>query len=113
MSKRIRLVPVVPARSRALRPRPAETGDAPNPATSPIQFIAVDVVIDPHGKPLACYQTQISASAGDATLVGVAGGDAATFNQAPYYDPRALHQGHRVIVGAYSLAARLPTGPRT
>jgi hypothetical protein len=90
--------------------RAPTTGETPLPATSPIDFIAVDVFVDPHGKPLACYQAQISASAGDATLVGVAGGDAATFNEAPYYDPRAL-QSRRIILGAYSLAPQLPVAP--
>ena len=78
------------------------------PANSRITFVPVHVYIDPHGKPLACYQVRIVATAGDVKLVGIEGGDSAAFNKAPYYDPRAL-QGNRVVLGAYSLDGDLPS----
>jgi hypothetical protein len=86
---------------------------APTSATLPgdtdVAFVPVHVFIDPHGKPLACYQVRITATAGDATLVGIEGGDSSAFNNAPYYDPRAL-QGNRIILGAYSLDPNPPAG---
>jgi hypothetical protein len=77
------------------------------PADSHVSFVPVDVFIDPHGKPLACYQVKILATAGDVKLVGIEGGDSAAFRKAPYYDPRAL-QGNQIILGAYSLDPALP-----
>ncbi len=82
--------------------RPETTG------SSKVSFLPVRIWIDPHGKPLACYQVEIVATAGDVKLVGVEGGDSDAFNKAPYYDPRALLQGNRIILGAYSLADNLP-----
>jgi len=81
-----------------------------NPPASHVSFVPFHVFIDPHGKPLACYQIEIMATAGDVNLVGIEGGDSAAFNKAPYYDPRALQQGKRIIIGAYSLAGDLPAG---
>ena len=78
-------------------------------ASPHITFAAVNVCLDPHGKPLACYQVQIVATTGDVALVGIEGGESAAFNNAPYHDPRAL-QGKRIIIGAYSLANDLPAG---
>jgi hypothetical protein len=83
------------------------TGEAP--ASSAVTFAAVHVYIDPHGKPLACYQMQIVATAGDVALVGIEGGESAAFGNAPYYDPRAL-RGKRIIIGAFSLNNDLPAG---
>jgi hypothetical protein len=95
----------------------AQTGGAgdssPSPGTAPassgVTFAAVNVYIDPHGKPLACYQVKIVATTGEVVLVGIEGGESAAFNNAPYYDPRAL-QGKRIIIGSYSMANDLPAG---
>lgn len=75
-----------------------------------IQFRALQVWLDPHGKALACYQISVHPVAGEMKLVGIEGGSAGPFNDAPYYDPRALQRNGRVMLGAYSLAPNLPAG---
>jgi hypothetical protein len=42
--------------------------------------------------------------------VGVEGGDALPFRDAPYYDPAALHGSGRIIVAAFTTDAAPPTG---
>lgn len=74
------------------------------------RFVAFEVVIDPHGAPLAAWQVEVSGPAGDFTLVGLEGGDG-IFDAPPYYDPRALDgRSQRVAVAAFSLekAQKLP-----
>ena len=76
------------------------------PAGPADRFLAYDVIIDPHARPLAAYQVEITAPAG-ARIVGVEGGASAAFNAAPYYDPQAITH-NRVILGAFSLDKTLP-----
>src|SRR6185295_2413242 len=71
---------------------------APAPAAKPdhseaggARFEAVDVYVDSGGKPLGAYQIELKAASGDVKAVGIEGGEAAAFGQAPYYDPAALH----------------------
>lgn len=76
-------------------------------------FAAFDLMVDPHGKPLAAWQVEVSGKAGDFQLVGLEGGDGA-FDAPPHYDPKAMEAGRsRVVVAAFSLAkaAKLPHGP--
>jgi hypothetical protein len=74
-----------------------------------VRFGHVDVFLDSAGESLAAYQCEITATAGDVTLVGIEGGDHAAFAQPPYYDPKALGQ-NRIILGAFSTGADLPRG---
>ena len=77
------------------------------PAAAP-RFAAVDVLIDPQGRPLAAYQFEFATEVGQVSLVGIESGEAGAFAaRPPYYDPAAL-AGNRVIVGDYSLADDLP-----
>ena len=73
-------------------------------AAAAVQFTYVNVVIDPHDRPLAAYQLSVVLTTPDAQIVGIEGGDSAAFNAAPYYDPAAL-QKQKVILAAYSLNA--------
>jgi hypothetical protein len=72
------------------------------------RFEAVNILIDPHGKPLAAYQFELTAEQGDVTLVGIQGGDHPAYSQAPYYDPHAL-VANRIIIAAFNTGADLPT----
>ncbi|HEX4796464.1 MAG TPA: hypothetical protein VH370_21925 [Humisphaera sp.] len=72
------------------------------------RFIAVDVMIDPNGQPLAAYQVQIVQRGAEVTLVGVEGGESTAFAAAPYYDKRAILK-QRIVIAAYSTNASLPT----
>jgi len=75
---------------------------------APTRFIAVDVMIDPNGQPLAAYQVQIVERGADVTLVGVEGGESSAFNAAPYYDKRGILK-QKIVIAAYSTNAELPT----
>src|SRR5258707_4205377 len=84
--------------------------DTSSPATAPqrVTFVPVHVFIDPHGAPLAAYQIEIVADAGDATLVGIEGVDDAAYADAPYYDKRAMTK-KRIIIAAFNTGTTLPT----
>jgi hypothetical protein len=90
------------------------TARAAQPAMAPTEgkrFMAVDIFIDPATRPLAAYQLEFTATGGEAKIVGIEGGNHAAFNQAPYYDPRAIQQ-ERVVIAAFSTAkpGDLPSG---
>ena len=86
-------------------------GDPPATAHAPagVRFGHVDVFVDSAAEPLAAYQCEITATAGDVTLVGIEGGEHAAFKEPPYYDPKALGQ-NRIILGAFDTGADLPRG---
>ena len=73
------------------------------------RFAWVDVYLDSGDLPLAAYQFELSASAGDFKIVGIEGGEHVAFAEPPYYDPAALHN-NRVILAAFSTARALPAG---
>src|SRR5258705_6439502 len=86
------------------------------PKTPAARFAAFDVFVDPAGKPLAAYQVDLKAvgvvgGGGQVAIVGIEGGETATYSQAPYYDPKAM-QHERVILAAFSTAPvkELPSG---
>ena len=86
----------------------APVGPAPD-AQLAVRFAAVDVMLDTADVPLAAYQVEVTATAGDVTLAGIEGGEHAAFREPPYYDPKALGQ-NRIILGAFNTGSDLPTG---
>lgn len=84
----------------------AATGDEVSQAGP--RFEAIDLFITPAG-PLAAYQFEFRARAGQVKIVGIEGGDHAAYSQPPYYDAAAMQQD-RVIIGALSTrpAGELP-----
>ena len=79
------------------------------PARPAVRFEAVDVRIEPGAEPLAAYQFEFSAGAGDVKIVGVEGGEHRAFANPPYYDPAALSK-NRIIIAAFSTSKELPRG---
>ena len=79
-----------------------------SPASTAGRFGAVDVYIDPQGKPLAAYQFELSARGADVTLAGVEGGEHAAFAPPPYYDPRANVE-RRIVIAAFNTGPDLPS----
>ena len=73
------------------------------------RFEAVDVYVDSGQSALAAYQFELTVASGNATIVGVEGGEHAAFASAPYYDPAAL-AGGRIIISALSTGSELPAG---
>ena len=92
----------------------AQTGPASAPASRPslseaMRFTSIDVYVDSGDRPLAAYQFELIAPAGQASIVGIEGGEHAAYKDAPYYDPAAMSRS-RVIVAAFSTASKLPVG---
>jgi hypothetical protein len=86
----------------------AEDVAAPAPAgASPFRYL--DVIIDTGGKPLAAYQFELVAPKG-VQLVGIEGGEHKAFAHPPYYDPKALVDGERIVIAAFDTGAELPSG---
>jgi len=83
----------------------------PTATDSGVRFQAVDIFLNPHGKPLAAYQLEFLVTTGQAQVVGVEGGEHPAFKEAPFYDPKAIQQ-ERVIVAAFNTGPgdRLPAG---
>lgn len=77
-------------------------------AREAVRFETLDVVIDVGTSSLAAYQFELLASEG-ATIVGVEGGEARAYAEAPYYDAAAL-AGGRIIVGALAQEGEPTTG---
>jgi hypothetical protein len=75
------------------------------------EFRTVDILIDSQGEALAAYQLDWTIASGNATIVGIEGGEHSAFREAPYYDPQAIQQ-ERVIVAAFKVASanELPKG---
>ena len=71
-------------------------------------FFAVRVYVDSGDDALAAYQAEVVISDGGASLVGVEGGTVDAFTRAPYYDPRALHDGAGRIVIADFIRGSTP-----
>lgn len=110
MKRALAILLLAPALIAAAALAHARRGDADAPAASPgVRFGHVDVFVESKDQPLAAYQCEISAAAGDVTLVGIEGGDHAAFKAPPHYDPRALGR-KRIILGAFNTGADLPRG---
>lgn len=89
---------------------PAQAARQPDLQDDGPRFAFVDVFIDSGETPLAVYQVELRATSGDIRIVGVEGGDHAAFAAPPRYDPRALQNGERIVLGAFSAAPDLPAG---
>jgi hypothetical protein len=91
------MVPVL-ARQSA----PSEPADEPT-----IRFSPLHIYIDSGSQPLAAYQFELKAIAGQVKIVGVEGGEHEAFKEAPYYDPAAL-ANNRIIIAAFNTGRELP-----
>ena len=56
-------------------------------ASAQTRFVAMDLIIDPKGEPLAAYQVEITAPAG-IKIVGVEGGQHPEFRKARTANPK-------------------------
>jgi len=84
-------------------------------SSAPGRFAAVEVYLDPHGRPLAAYQLRFAARRGKIQVVGIENGAAQPFrDQPPYYDHQAVTRGRsdHLILAMFSTqpAAGLPRG---
>ena len=72
-----------------------------------VRFSPLHIYIDSGNRPLAAYQFELKATAGQIKIVGVEGGRHKAFKEAPYYDPAALAKD-RIIIAAFSTGNELP-----
>ncbi len=76
---------------------------------SNVRFAPLHIYLDSGNKPLAAYQFELKAAAGQIKIVGVEGGQHKAFEEAPYYDPAAL-ANDRIIIAAFNTGSELPKG---
>jgi hypothetical protein len=74
-----------------------------------VRFAPLRIYVDSGSRPLAAYQFELKATAGQIKIVGVEGGEHKAFKEAPYYDPAALAQ-NRIIIAAFNTGSDLPKG---
>jgi len=87
------------------------TSRTTQPSLQPVAggFSTVDLFVDSGTQPLAAWQMEFKAIAGQVEIVGIERGDHKDFQDPPYYDPAAL-SGNRIVVGAFNITDRLPVG---
>jgi len=74
-----------------------------------VRFAPLHIYLDSGDQPLAAFQFELEATAGQIEIVGVEGGQHAAFEEAPYYDPAAL-ANDRIIIAAFNTGQDLPKG---
>ncbi len=87
----------------------AEAGQAATKVGQKVRFAPLHIFLDSGSQPLAAFQFELKAAAGQIKIVGVEGGQHAAFKEAPYYDPAAL-ANDRIIIAAFNTGRELPKG---
>lgn len=87
----------------------AEVGQAGGVIGPKVRFAPLHIYLDSGNQPLAAYQFELKAAAGQVKIVGVESGQHKAFKEAPYYDPAAL-ANDRIIIAAFSTGRELPKG---
>ena len=113
--KRIGVLILVLALGAAALARTSADPDAIGvPAVPGAEFFALDVIIASGHAGLGAYQVEITPRQGaHVQLVGIEGGDAGAFADAPAYDAAALHRTEgfdRVILAAFTTDRLVPVG---
>ncbi len=75
-----------------------------------VRFVPLHIFLDSGSQPLAAFQFELKAAAGQIKIVGVEGGQHAAFKEAPYYDKAALYKSNRIIIAAFNTGRELPKG---
>ncbi len=75
-----------------------------------VRFAPLHIYLDSGSRPLAAFQFELKAAAGQIKIVGVEGGQHAAFKEAPYYDKAALYKSNRIIIAAFNTGSELPKG---
>ena len=88
----------------------AEAGQAATKVGPKVRFAPLHIFLDSGSQPLAAFQFELKAAAGQIKIVGVEGGQHAAFKEAPYYDKAALYKSNRIIIAAFNTGRELPKG---
>lgn len=86
-----------------------EVGQAGGVIGPKVRFAPLHIYLDSGNRPLAAYQFELKATAGQIKIVGVESGEHKAFKEAPYYDPAAL-ANDRIIIAAFNTGRELPKG---
>lgn len=81
----------------------------PDVGDGPVRFAPLDVYVDAGDERLGAWQVEVVPKpefAGRVTIVGIGNGDA-PFDDAPYYDQKALMDGERVIIADFETDGKL------
>ena len=65
-----------------------------------VRFRALDVVVDSGEEALAAYQIEVQYDSSRVKIVGIEGGEAEGFKEAPYYDGKGMTAG-RIVIAAF------------
>ena len=88
----------------------AQQSEHDDPTAGPsVRFAPLHIYLDSGSRPLAAFQFELRAAAGQIEIVGVEGGRHKAFAEAPYYDPAAL-ANDRIIIAAFNTGRDLPKG---
>jgi len=88
----------------------AQQSEQDDPTVQPqVHFAPLHIYLDSGNRPLAAFQFELEATAGQIEIVGVEGGQHKAFKEAPYYDPAAL-ANDRIIIAAFNTGQDLPRG---
>jgi len=88
----------------------AQQSEQDDPTVQPqVHFAPLHIYLDSGNRPLAAFQFELEATAGQIEIVGVEGGQHKAFKEAPYYDPAAL-ANDRIIIAAFNTGQDLPKG---
>ena len=88
----------------------AQQSEQDNSVIEPkVRFAPLHIYLDSGNEPLAAFQFELKATAGQIKIVGVEGGQHPAFKEAPYYDPAAL-ANDRIIIAAFNTGRDLPKG---
>jgi hypothetical protein len=87
------------------QPLIAETNRPP----SGIHFLGMDLWVDSGNDALAAYQVEITYDRSAVRIVGLEGGQAGSYKNAPYYDQKGFESG-RIIVAAFTTGKDTPKG---
>ena len=89
----------------------AQQPDPDYPTVQPrVRFAPLHIYVDSGSRPLAAYQFELKAAAGQVKIVGVEGGEYKAFKEPPYYDKAALYKSNRIIIAAFNTGRDLPKG---
>lgn len=89
----------------------AQQPDPDYPTVQPrVRFAPLHIYVDSGSRPLAAYQFELKAAAGQVKIVGVEGGEHKAFEEPPYYDKAALYKSNRIIIAAFNTGHELPKG---
>ena len=70
------------------------------PGEERVRFLPLDVFVDSGEERLAAYQIEVTYDASRVKIVGIEGGEAEGFREAPYYDRKGMTAG-RIVIAAF------------